>query len=179
MFTAALLLPSTATAISVSSNSQLDFASVVDLDNSSFTSTGAVTFTDPGLVIFATGDFSAISQLTQVTLNNVAFDNPGVLWSVGGFTYTITTFTSISDDLISGFTAKGILSGNGFDDTETAINFSINLSNNLRKVSSSATSTPVSTFPASNNPPTTTVPVPAGFLLLGTALAGFGIARRK
>lgn len=165
MTVAALLLPTAATAVTISSSSQLDIAAVVDIDNSTFDASGTVEFINPGFVVFSANDFAGITPGSLVTLTNVDFTTPGALWAIGGFTYTITAFTSIFDGLVAGFTADGVVSGNGYEDTETAINFTVSKPPSLSNVTGSVTTSPV--------------PLPTGLLLLGTALAGFGLFCRK
>ena len=157
-------LPLTAHAVTVSSASQIDIAAVVDLDNSIFDPAGTAVFQNPGIVIFSTGDFASLPIGTNATLSNIDFSTPGVVWSAGGFTFTATAFTTIFDGLIAGFKAEGLITGNGFDPTETVMNFSVSRPPNVSQAGGSATTSPV--------------PIPAGFLLLSTALAGFAVSRR-
>jgi hypothetical protein len=69
-----------------------------------------------------TGDFAGIAPGTQATMGQPWIFNPNLplnaLWSVGGFTFDLTSSTIVNQDAtdltIEGI---GIVSGNGFDPT--------------------------------------------------------------
>lgn len=139
----------------------------VNLDNSDFSETGNADLSFQGVVGFPvpTGDFGDyVSLLDLVDLTDIDFTSPDEIWDVGGFTFTATAFHSFVDlPNAKGFSAEGVISGNGFDDTLGSLSFTAQ--GNTVEVSFSTT--------------TTAVPVPAGILLMGTALAGFGVMRRR
>lgn len=158
-------MPVAASAVTISSDSQIDISGTVNLDNSDFSAGGNVDLNDPGFVIFSTGDFGGVPIGSLVSLTDVDFSAPGAIWSVGGFTYTATSYSDITNGTEVGFMSYGVITGNGFDATAGMLNLSGNPLNGFSTVSFSSTTAPV--------------PVPAGFLLMGTALAGLGLARRK
>ena len=102
-----------------------------------------------------------------VSLTDITIASPGEIWSVGGFTFTAESYTppALNGQGGKDFTAHGILSSAGFEDTKGTFEFSSNSTELLASFSASNIATPV--------------PVPAGILLMGTALAGFGVMRRR
>mmetsp|Transcript_8748 Transcript_8748/g.19436 ORF Transcript_8748/g.19436 Transcript_8748/m.19436 type:complete len:154 (+) Transcript_8748:134-595(+) len=131
-------------------------------NNGSFVTDGGVTFNGNGSTQLATGDFASVPApaLGDVTLTDIAFATPGTIWEVGGFTFTATGFFGIDQDT---FHATGDISKAGFDDTAGLLVFT---TQGINAIASFSTTT-------------TTVPLPAGVLLMGTALAGFGVMRRR
>ncbi len=163
-----VLAPLAASAATISG--QISIAGSVNLAGSDFTIGDAgvidVDLNDPGFVVVATGDFSGIpinpDAGSAVALTDIDFDIAGIIWSVGGFTFTATSFSNI-DSVEGEFDAYGVVSHTGFDDTAGTLEFT----------TQGPSGTTVS-FSA-----TTVVPVPAaGFLLLG-ALGGLGLMRRR
>ena len=135
---------------------QIDSADAQDLT--------IVDFIGDGSVIATAGDF--VGVVGPVTMTDIVIATPGEIWSVGGFTFTATSFHNLTLNAQGGkdFSAVGILTAAGFDDTTGTFEYSSNSSGVLASFSSSTIST---------------VPVPAGILLMGTALAGLGVARRR
>ena len=121
---------------------------------------------DPtGVVLIATGDFSTVAFLSVANLTDISFPAPGQIWSVGGFTFTATSFSGFLNMAnTKAFTALGIVTGLGFDATDGILSFSAQGSKG--KVSFSSTTV-------------APIPVPAaGFLLIG-ALGGLGLLSRR
>ena len=158
---ALMLAPIAAKAATISG--QMDISGTVNLASSDFSTTGNVDLNNPGVVLQATKDFSSVPVLASVSLFDIDFSAPGAIWSVGGFTFSATSFTNIVNGLFQSFTAIGTISGNGFDDTDGVLNFSTQGSQ--ATVAFSTT--------------TTAVPVPAAGLMLLTGLGGIAALRRR
>ncbi len=168
LFVAAVVasLPMAASAATVTG--QIDIAGNVNLPTSVFSAAGGADLEPTGIVTNATGGFASFATafLTAATLTDIDFATDAVVWEAGGFTFTSTSFYNFVDTaVLKGFSALGVITGNGFDATDGMLAFSAQPLNGLTQVSFSSTTTPV--------------PVPAGILLLGTALAGFGLVGRK
>lgn len=117
-----------------------------------------------GFVNSASGDFAGVGPL--VDLFDISFGAlPGLVWSVGGFSFTVDSLTSAvtpnSEGGIS-FSAVGTLTGAGFDATIGNFVFNSSTLGGLANFSS-----------------VTAVPLPASILLLGGALVGMGAAARR
>lgn len=138
----------------------------VNVAGSDFSIGGNVDLISPGVVSpipGPTGDFAAfVSGGDAVTLTDIDFTAPGTIWEVGGFTFTALSFGDITN-APNGFHAFGQVTGNGFDATNGVLQFT----------------TQAGTGVVSFSTTTSTVPLPAGVLLMGTALAGFGVMRRR
>jgi hypothetical protein len=118
-----------------------------------------------GFVVSSFGDFASIVPGTVVAMTDIDFSSPGQIWSVSGFTFLADLFTGFGSlPQGVGFTALGVISGNGFAATPGVLEFT------------SSGSTQTVTFSTA----TTVVPVPAALPLL---LAGVGAlawtARRR
>jgi len=121
-------LPVSALAMTI--NGQIDISGTVNIPSSDFTVGGNVDLNDPGFVIFATDDFASVPLGSLVTLTDIDFSAPGAIWSVGGFTYTATSYSHIIDGTEVGFMSYGVITGAGFDATDGMLNFSALLFDN-------------------------------------------------
>jgi hypothetical protein len=148
---------------------QLDISGKANIDSSSFTEGGTVDLRHNGIVILADGDFadegiveySTIAHMFDFQLN----DFKQMVYQVMGFTFTANQFSDITvdgDDV--SFNATGIISHKDYDDTVGYLNFTTQA--NVATASFSATTT-------------TPVPLPAGGVLMLTALGGMAIARKR
>lgn len=118
-----------------------------------------------------TGDFNGLEGVAaSFTDINVAAPTPYSLWTIGGFTFQITSIIQNSFGSIPGLGLNfALLGGNGiisstnsaFEDTQGT--WTITANGNSDEMSFSSTA----------------VPSPAGTALLGLALLGFGFARRN
>ena len=162
----AVLAPIAASAATITG--QLDISGIVNLNTSTFSSLGNADLEPTGTVVIANGDFAGVDMsVGAVSLTDVDFTSPGQIWSVGGFTFVATSFFGFLDTTDKAFSAWGTISAAGFDDTAGLLTFTAQENNQAIQVSFSTTTTPV--------------PLPAGGLMLLTALGGFGAlsARRR
>ena len=121
----------------------------------------------------ATGDFSGIAASTQATMAQPWIFNPSTptpaLWSVGRFTFDLLSATVVTQNAqFLSITGTGIVSGNGFDPTNTEWSFT----------SQNAGGRPGTIFSFSANG----IAVPDGGMtvaLLGIAFVGLEGLRRK
>jgi hypothetical protein len=147
---------------------QLDIVGTIDIDKSQFVSGGSVDF-NPNrslAVLIATGDFAAFSN-TTFDLFDLALTSPELVYSGDGLTFTATSYTMLDDSKPTrGLTARGLLSLEGFDDTNGLLTLSTQ-ENNPDQVMASFSST------------TTVVPLPASALLLLGGLGGLGVISRQ
>jgi hypothetical protein len=120
------------------------------------------------------GDFSSVAVGTSVTMGSPWVFSPSTstpgLWSVGGFTYDLTSATVVfqSSDFLA-ITGTGTISGNGFDATPGVWNFSSQTPSANGIFSFSAGTASQGGVPDSG----TTV------ALLGLGLAGVELIRRR
>ena len=159
--TGAMLTVAPAQAVQI--KGQIDITGIVDVQNSDFEPGGALVFDHSGTanVLIAEGDFSGLAGSTP-TLFDLTFTAPEEVWSVGGFTFTALNYSDFDNTFPGrGFSARGTLSGAGFDDTPGIMVLSTQ--------SSSGTQIQAS-FSSSTSP----VPVPASVLMLLSAMAGLG-----
>ena len=168
LLTAVFLTAAPIAAVAATISGQIDIVGSVNLPNSTFDATGNADLSSTGGVVIATGDFAAHATpfTSTVTLNDIDFTSPGAIWSVGGFTFTASSFADFQDVSTKAFSATGIVSGNGFDDTSGFLTFTAQANGSAVDVSFSSTTT-------------TVVPVPAAGLLLLTALGGVAATRRR
>ncbi|TMV15160.1 VPLPA-CTERM sorting domain-containing protein [Arenibacterium halophilum] len=148
---------------------QLDISGKANIDSSDFTPGGTVDLRHNGIVILADGDFADEGIVEYSTLAHMMDfqlkDFQQVVYTVMGFTFTANQFSDITvdgDDV--SFNATGIISHADYDDTVGYLNFTTQ--SNVATASFSATTT-------------TPVPLPAGGVLILTALGGLAIARKR
>lgn len=163
------LLLSSVSAYATSITGQIDISGSVFNDQSVFTPTGKVVYvTGKGTVDPDTksGSFAFVTSAQgAVTLPNISFASVmPIIWSVGGFQFVATNFFDFDNvGPLRGFSATGILSGSGYEDTEGTLFFSTQ--SNRTKATFSAT--------------TSAVPVPAALPLLASGLFGLGVLARR
>jgi hypothetical protein len=163
-------------------NGNIQFAGEVAFDtNSLATATQVVTWFDifhnPGFssVTSATGTFSGfVSSGDPATMSPWTF-NPSMatpnLWSVGGFTFNLTSSTIVTQNASTlVITGTGVVSGNGFDPTAMDWSFTTQSSGGRTNTSFSFSANGIA------------VGVPDGgsaVALLGIVLIGIEVLRRK
>ena len=161
----AVAAPLAASAATISG--QVDIGGTVNLNNSDFMAgdlgVADVDLNDPGFVVLGTETFSGLSLGQTVSLYDIDFDAPGVIWEVANFVFTATSFAI--DSVENAFTASGIIS-----DTDGVLDPGLGVmqfttQNGQTIVSFSST--------------TTAVPLPAAGLMLITGLGGLAAARRR
>jgi hypothetical protein len=132
-FISCALFSQQAQAVSITGN--INFAGSVQFDTNFANATRVVTWFDilgnPGfssVALGGTGDFAGIAPGTQAAMAQPWIFDPSTftdnLWSVGGFTFDLLSSTVVTHNaqflIISG---TGIVSGNGFDDTNMEWSF--------------------------------------------------------
>ena len=126
-----------------------------------------VNFIGGGDVVATAGDFDAVAGL-PVTLMDIDFTVPDAIYTVGAFTFTATSYSTVEANKRNGkdFTAYGYFSAAGFDDTAGTFQFSSQSSRVLASFSSSSIAAEI--------------PVPAaGFLLISAVVGVGGISARR
>ncbi len=147
-------------------NGQIDISGTINLPSSNFSATGNVDFNNPGLLINASGSFSGLSVGSFVALTDIDFTAPGTIWTAGIFSFVASSFSEFQNTTTKAFKAVGLISAAGYDDTFGVMTFSAQKNFPATKVSFSSTAV-------------APVPLPAGGLLLLSALGGIAAVRRR
>jgi hypothetical protein len=162
-------------------NGNIKFAGEVQFDTISLaTATRVVTWFDVfhnagfSSVTSGTGDFAGIAPGTQATMAQPWIFNPSTptpgLWSVGGFTFDLLSSSIVTQNAsFLSVTGTGIVSGNAFDPTNMEWAFS----------TQSASGSTATTFSFSANGVAVPEPPASALAILGFALTGIEIWRRK
>ena len=131
-------------------------------------------FLNPGHanVLSSDGDFSVVLPGTQSDMFNGWVFNPSTptlgLWSVGGFTFDLTSATIISQsNFFLNVLGTGTVSGNGFDPTAATFSFTVDNSNGQPRFRFGFAAESAS-LPDGG----------ATVMLLGAGLSALGMARR-
>ena len=149
---------------------------LTDFQASDFNPGGSITITSgSSFVQRAEGTFAdvGIAAPEAVTFTSPLLFNttPQLFFTIGtaNTSFTITEFLTFDDTPSNvGFTAFGYFLMDGFEQTDGFVSFSTEVGENNEDLVARAT------FSVNAQ-----VPLPAGVLLMGTALAGFGVMRRK
>lgn len=153
----------------------ITFGGVVTFDSTNLSLATQVSTWNLSIVTSDSGDFGSIPILSNVTMTAPWIFNPSTptmpLWSVGGFTFDLTSSTIVSQtNFFLDITGVGTLSAAGFDTTPGTWSFSV----------SNALGTTSSTFGFTSDTHSGLVPDGgATAALLGIALAGVEVFRRK
>jgi hypothetical protein len=152
----------------------ITFGGVVTFDSTSLSAATQVSTWNSSFVTSDSGSFSSIPVLTSVSMTAPWIFNPSTatipLWQVGGFTFDLTSSTIVTQtNFFLNITGVGTLSGAGFDPTPGTWSFTV--SNALGK--------PHATFGFTSDTASTVPEGGATAALLGLALAGVEVLRRK
>ncbi len=144
----------------------------IDLDASTFASNGNVTFAGTSSAQNGSGTLSVVNPNSVALVSDIDFSQVGqTIWTIvtGGFTFSATAFADF-DDNEGQFTATGVLSAAGFEDTVALLAFDTVALGGAESYTAQIVSTDAAVAP---------VPLPAaGFLLVG-ALGGLAAAGRR
>lgn len=130
------LFSSQPTASAVAITGEIDFGGTALLDSSLDTATQVTTFynvfgaANTASVLLTSGSFTSIANGSNAVFASPYIFNPSTptpnLWSVGGFTFDLTSSSIISQSAtFLNITGSGVLSGNGYDATIGAWSFTI------------------------------------------------------
>ena len=160
----------------------INFAGGVQFDTISLaTATRVVTWFDSNgnagfssVQVGGTGDFAGIAPGTQATMAQPWIFSPSTptpgLWSVGDFTFDLLTSTIVTQNArFLNISGTGIVSGNGFDPTNMEWAFS----------TQSAGGSSATKFSFSADGVAVPEPAASALALLGFALTGIEVWRRK
>jgi hypothetical protein len=171
---AALALTQTVHAVPITGN--IGFSGTANLDSSSAQTAAEVVTWGPNVVGSTSGSFVSVAIGSAVTLAPAWFFTSGSVnnfWSVGGFTFNLTSSSIHSQDsLFLNDILTGTVSGNGFTTTAFSGAFSVQNPPSDGKLQY--------TESFSFNPPVT--PVPEGgntAMLFGAALSGLALVKSK
>ena len=127
MALSAILLASPAQSAPIQGS--IDFGGVVTFDTMSLATATRVNIWNSSFVLQDSGNFSSIAPGTNSTMAAPWIFNPSTatpsLWSVGGFTFDLSSSTIISQSsTFLDIRGVGTISGNGFDPTPGTWSFS-------------------------------------------------------
>ena len=152
-------------------NGIINFAGAVHLNGPFGTATAVTAWLNPHVEAGSTGDFAAIPVNTAATFTAPWQFSPSTpvpaLWSVAGFTFDLLTSTVlVHTGRTLSIEGTGIVSGNGFDPTAMTWAFT-------------SQNTGGSTFSFSGTGATAVPDGGSALALLGVALVGIELLRRK
>ena len=153
----------------------ITFGGVVTLDSTSLAAATQVSAWNTSFVTSSSGGFSGIAFGTAVTMTAPWTFNSGshsALWSVGGFTFDLTSSAIVSQSsTFLNVLGTGTVSGNGFTATPATWSFSISNPTGGNQITFGFTSDTTSTATAPEGGMTVA--------LLGIAFVGLEGLRRK
>ena len=152
-------------------NGIINFAGAVHLNGPFGTATAVTAWLNPHVEAGSTGDFAVIPVNTPATFTAPWQFSPSTpvpaLWSVAGFTFDLLSSTVIMHtDSVIAIEGTGVVSGNGFE--PTAMTWSFTTQNRGG-----------STFSFSGTGATAVPDGGSALALLGVALVGIELLRRK